>query len=430
MENGWYIYTICIVLLIFLSSFFSSAETAITSLNVIRIKSLAKLRNNKKSSKAKLVFKLVKDYNLTLTTILIGNTLVNLAIGTLSTILFVDSFKLGAIAPILSTLISAVFVLIIGEIIPKSLAKIYPEKVALNYAYILYTLNIIVYPLTFVLKLFEIKSKTPTSSEQELIELVNIIEREGVLEKAERDLIESAIKFDEKSVFQAMQPKHRIKYIFDNTPATLIKEIYLKEKYSRIPVLNNLTGQVMGILNIKDYITEMLKNNNEAPQLKLLISEPLYISKRTKLNYALELLQAERTHIAIVCNNKEKKDFSGIITLEDILEELVGEIYDESDKIGLIQEVGTHKFLVDGNANLELLFKKYLKTKMPVIKSDTPVTVLEWYKMKTKEKTIRKTSPGFKFRNYMFKVEKLKKKNHIIFKIEILTNKKVKNDWE
>lgn len=428
MHSNWYVYTIIIILLIMLSGFYSSAETSLTSLNVIRIKSIAKLRSGKKKTRARIVFNLVKHYNLTLTTILVGNTIVNLVIGTLSTILFVDSLQLGDIAPVVSTIVSAVLVLIFGEIFPKSFAKMYPEKVALAYAYPLYVLNFIFYPLTIIFKLFELKNKAPTSSEQELIELVSIIEREGVLEKGERDLIESAITFDEKSIQRAMQPKARVRYIFSDTPSKVIKEIYLKETYSRIPVVDNKTGEVIGILNIKDYITEMLQNKN--PHLKELITEPLYLSKRTKLDQALELLQSERTHIAIVCNNKEKRDFSGIVTLEDILEELVGEIYDESDKIGLVQEVGTYKFLVDGRTNLDVLFRFYLKSKPPMLTRS--ISVEEWYRFKTKNqsKPIKKTSPGFKYRNYRFEVEKIKKKGQIIFKVEVLTKVSLKNEWD
>lgn len=424
MESNWYVYTILIVILLFLSSFYSSAETSLTSLNVIRIKSIGKLRS-KKNHRVNIIFKLVKNYNTTLTTILIGNTLVNIAIGTLSTILFMDNFKLPtSYGPIISTLISAAIVLIIGEIIPKSIAKLHPETVALNYAYILYFLNIIFYPFTFIIKLFQIKSNKPTSSEQELIELISIIEREGVIEKAERDLIESAIKFDEKSVFQAMHPKSKIKYIYDDTSAKTIKQLYLEEKYSRLPILDHNNGSVIGILNVKEFIIQMLEN--EHPDLLKLMLPPIFISKRAKLNEALELLQGERMHLAIVCNNKEKKDFNGIITLEDVLEELVGEIYDETDEIGLIQEVGTHKFLVDGSSKLEVLFKRYLKKKPP---NSNNQTVQEWYMMKIKEKKIRKNSPVFKFRNFSFKVIKIKK-NVAVFEVEVFTNKKIKNEWE
>lgn len=433
MTSSWYIYLIVILLLTICSAFSSAAETAITSLNFVRIKSLAKVKNNKKKKRARIVFKLVKNYNSTLTTILIFNTVVNLIIGTLSTLLFVNGFKLGHIAPIIATIVSTVLVLIFGEILPKSIAKIYSEKIALRFAYLLYGMMILFYPLTMIFKLLQVKSKTPTSSEQELIELISIIEREGVLEKGERDLIESAIKFDEKSVYQAMQPKQRIRYIYNDTAANVIKDIYLKEKYSRIPVLDSATEQVIGILNIKDYIAEMLKN--QKPDLNTLISEPIYLSRRTKLNQALEILQSERTHIAIVCTNKEKKDFNGIVTLEDILEELVGEIYDETDKIGLVQEVGTYKFLVDGRTNLDVLFKRYLKSSPPAVKQT--MTVEEWYRLKTKNKTktIKKNSPMIKYRHYTFQVDKIRKmkkktQQTIIFKVEILTNKKLKNEWD
>ncbi|MDQ7982821.1 MAG: hemolysin family protein [Spiroplasma sp.] len=432
MEASWYIYIIIILLLTVCSGFSSASETAITSLNFVRIKSLAKVKNNKKKKRARMVFKLVKNYNSTLTTILIFNTVVNLVIGTLSTMLFVNGFQLGNIAPIIATLVSTLLVLIFGEILPKSIAKLYPEKIALNLAYPLYVLIILFYPLTMIFKLLQVKSKAPTSSEQELIELVSIIEREGVLEKGERDLIESAIKFDEKTVYQAMQPKQRIRYIYHDTPASVIKDIYLKEKYSRIPVLDSKTEEVIGILNIKDYIAEMLQN--QKPDLSALISEPIFLSKRMKLNQALEILQAERTHIAIVCINKEKKDFNGIVTLEDILEELVGEIYDETDKIGLVQEVGTYKFLVDGRTNVDVLFKRYLKSTPPALKQS--MTVEEWYRLRTKNKTktLKKNSPLIKYRHFTFqvdKIKKLKKKGQIIiFKVEILTNKKLKNEWD
>ncbi|WP_339046382.1 hemolysin family protein [Spiroplasma endosymbiont of Colias croceus] len=412
------------LVLLFLSGFYSSAETSLTSLNVIRIKSIGKLRS-KKSRRANIVFKLVKNYNVTLTTILLGNTVINVGIGTLSTILFIDSFHVSpTYGPLISTLVSAIVVLIIGEIIPKSVAKLHPETIALNYAYILYILNIIFYPITFIVTLFQFKSKKPTSSEQELIELISIIEREGVLEKAERDLIESAIKFDEKSVFQAMHPKSKIKYIYDDTPPKVIKHLYLEEKYSRIPVLDHVNQNVIGILNIKEFIINMLENEN--PDLLQLMLPAIFISKRTKLNEALEILQTERMHMAIVCNNKDKKDFNGIITLEDILEELVGEIYDETDEIGLIQEIGTHKFRVDGSLKLEVLFKRYLKRKPPNYNKQT---VQEWYMFKTKVKKVRKNSPLLKFRNFSFKVIKVRKE-FAVFEVEIFTNKKIKNKWE
>lgn len=423
MESNWYIYTIMLLMLLILSSFYSSAETSLTSLNVIRIKSIGKLRS-KKSNRANIVFKLVKNYNTTLTTILIGNTIINIGIGTLSTIVFIEFFQLSTYGPLISTFVLAIVVLIIGEIIPKSIAKLYPEMVALNYAYILYTLNIIFFPLTFIVKMFQFKSKNPTSSEQELIELISVIEREGVIEKAERDLIESAIKFDEKSVFEAMHPRSKIKFIYDNTSAKNIKQLYLEEKYSRIPVLDHITGNVIGVLNIKEYIISMLETEN--PDLYKAMLPTIFISKRAKLNEALELLQSERMHLAIVCNNKEKKDFSGIITLEDILEELVGEIYDETDEIGLIQEVGTHKFRVDGSSKLEVLFKRYLKKKPP---NNNNQTVQAWYMLKTKIKKVRKNSPEFKFRNFSFKVVKVKKEI-AVFEVEIFTNKKIKNEWE
>lgn len=424
MESNWYIYLIILLLLLLLSSFFSSAETALTSLNVIRIKAIGKLRS-KKNHRVNVVFKLVKNYNVTLTTVLLGNTVINVGIGTLSTIIFIDSFHISnTYGPLISTLVSAIVVLTIGEIIPKSIAKLHPETIALNYAYILYTLNIIFYPITFFVTLFQFKSKKPTSSEQELIELISIIEREGVLEKAERDLIESAIKFDEKSVFQAMHPKSKIKYIYDNTPSKVIKHLYLEEKYSRIPVLDHLNENVIGILNIKEFIINMLENEN--PDLLKLMLPAIFISKRAKLNEALEILQTERMHMAIVCNNKDKKDFSGIITLEDILEELVGEIYDETDEIGLVQEIGTHKFRVDGSAKLEVLFKRYLKRK-PL--NNSKQTIQEWYMFKTKIKKIRKNSPILKFRNFSFKVIKVRK-DSAVFEVEILTNKKIKNKWE
>ncbi|WP_425376663.1 hemolysin family protein [Spiroplasma endosymbiont of Aleiodes alternator] len=424
MGSNWYIYLILLLVLLFLSGFYSSAETSLTSLNVIRIKSIGKLRS-KKSRRANIVFKLVKNYNVTLTTILLGNTVINVGIGTLSTILFIDSFHVSpTYGPLISTLVSAIVVLIIGEIIPKSVAKLHPETIALNYAYILYILNIIFYPITFIVTLFQFKSKKPTSSEQELIELISIIEREGVLEKAERDLIESAIKFDEKSVFQAMHPKSKIKYIYDDTPPKVIKHLYLEEKYSRIPVLDHVNQNVIGILNIKEFIINMLENEN--PDLLQLMLPAIFISKRTKLNEALEILQTERMHMAIVCNNKDKKDFNGIITLEDILEELVGEIYDETDEIGLIQEIGTHKFRVDGSSKLEVLFKRCLKRKPPNYNKQT---VQEWYMFKTKVKKVRKNSPLLKFRNFSFKVIKVRKE-FAVFEVEIFTNKKIKNKWE
>lgn len=404
-----------IIILVFFSAVFSAIETAITSINVIRIKNLAK-SHSKAAKKARRVYRLIKDFNTTLTTLLVANNLVNIALTTILTYFFDNQLGLPPKWSLLISILFSLFIILIfGEILPKNLARLSPEKIAVFFAYPTLFVKILFYPFAYIFSKLRPKNSIPLSTEQELLELISTIESEGVLERAESELITSAITFDEKTIQQAMQSRDKILVIYDDTTISELKHIYQTERYTRLPVVNRKTGKIAGIVNVKDVIIQTFAGHKI--RLSDVLQKPLFMAKQTNLSEALEEMQKTKIHLAIVTSNKNAGDFLGIITLEDILEELVGEIYDEHDEIGNVQEIGHHKFQVNGKVFLNELFTKHLKDKPPETKSRT---LLEWYCEISEIKEVNNSSSPFQYNNYLFSVNKVKKGN-IIFDVEILT---------
>ncbi|OCN04538.1 transporter [Erysipelotrichaceae bacterium MTC7] len=358
MDPQQIIILISLVALIALSAMFSSSETAYSSVNVIRLKNMAKEGNKK----AELAYKVHKNYTSAITSILIGNNIVNILATSLATMLFTDLFGNSGVA--FATIVMTIVVLVFGEITPKIIASSHPEKVAMRFARPLSLLIAIFKPISFIavkaqLRWDEDEEKKVTATEDELLEIVSTIEQEGVLVQEERELIESVIEFDDTAIKDVMVPRDDVIWIYDNAKTDELKEMILTHKLSRFPVISHKTLNVVGVLRVRDVFEAMVARKKIS--IPKLMSEPLFISQRKKLPQILESIQKNRVHMAIVTESAKIDNFVGIVTLEDILEELVGEIYDEYDLLpDHVVEIGHHTFEVEGKVNLAHFFDEYL----------------------------------------------------------------------
>lgn len=414
---------IVLVILLILSGFFSSIETAFSSVNTIRIKQYAKSSKKKVSRKAKLVLKLQENYAILISTILVGNNIVNLSSASLATYLFSTLFKMGESGVLLATVVMTVLVIIFGEIVPKTLARVWPEKFAMFACYPINVLVVVLKPITALFGKFDEKmeelvdeEEKVTATEEELIDIVEKIEKEGVLEHQESELIQSAITFDSKSVRNVMTNKEDVKYVYVDDSFEKIANFFQYYQYSRVPVYDKEQDLIVGVINQKDvyscYVKEEKKNARE------LMVDTIYVSHRRLIPYALEIVQKNKSHLAIVVDNIKDKHFLGIITLEDILEELVGEIYDEYDDTPAnVFEIGNHLYHVNGRVKLDDLFDNYLTdTDFPHTKSKN---VKEWIK----EIVIDvKINMELYYDNLKMVILEVKDENVELVEIEVLTD--------
>ena len=318
-----------LIVLVLCSAFFSAAETAFSSLNRVRRRLMAEDGN----AKAKKALALVEQYDRLLTTILIGNNVVNIAAASIATILFTR--LLGDNGPAVSTLVLTLVVLIFGEITPKSMAKEYPESFACAVAPVLRALTVICTPLNAAFsgwkKLIHHFLKQPDSAamtEDELIGLVEEAEDDGILDENESDLIRSAIEFDDVEVEAILTHRVDLRAAADTDTADHLMEIFVDSGYSRIPIYHETIDNIIGVVLEKDFYQSYIQGRREiAPLIK-----PIeYTTESTKISALLSKLQTRQSHMAVVID--EYGGTQGIVTMEDILEELVGEIWDEHDDV-------------------------------------------------------------------------------------------------
>jgi len=400
---------IILTILVAISAVCSATETAISSINVIRVKSLAKKGNKR----AKRLYKLTNRYSEALSTILIFNNIVNTASASIMTYLI--SSKVGASGVVYATILMTIIILIFGEITPKIIGKEYSLKLSLRMAPILLFFIFILKPINFLVikmeSLIKGKKKKITATEEELLEIVQTIEFEGVLEQDESELIQNAALFDDKRVKDIMVYKEDVVFLYDDASVDTIKNLIIKEKYSRIPVLNRSTNKVIGIIHEGDLIDNFLEGKSIS--IKTLLKDAIYLTKNRRLSFALEKIQKTRMHMAIVIDNNEDHNFLGIVTLEDILEELVGEIYDEYDDLPKnVLKIGLHTFQIDPNISVSDFFEEYLENvKMPNIKSKTFVGWLNELNINLKKRK------EFTYENIKIKI--LEVNDNVPLKLEI-----------
>ena len=331
-----------------LSAFFSSSETAITSFNRMRLKNKAE-DGDKKATKA---LEIASNFDKTLSSILIGNTVVNLATTSIVTVLFIDLF--GQSGPILATIFISVIILIFGEILPKSYAKEQADKLILKISSVLSIFIKILYPITVIFlwlrKLINKFLNNNSDSEESITEdelkcMIDEIEHQGGLEKDESELVQMALDFDEITVEEILTPRVDIIAVEKNEDIQSIQKVLISEKFSRIPVYDKTIDNIIGILLEREFFKNMVLYNNFKMEDNL--QKPLFVPQWLKISDVLKELQRHKTHIAIVTD-----EHGG--TMEDVLEELVGEIWDEYDEVEQnIIKIDNSTFEVEGSMNVK-----------------------------------------------------------------------------
>ena len=350
MSNGL---IITLVILVALSAFFSSTETAFSSVNKIKIKNLAN-NGNKKAAK---VYKIIENYSTFLSTILVGNNIVNITGSSLATVLFINLFgqEIGATY---STIVMTIVVLIFGEIIPKALAKERPEAFSLAVVNIISALMIILKPINFiferfknfVIRFFKVQKVDESYSSEEFITIVEEAQKGGEMDDHEADLLTNAIEFNDLDVKDIMTPRVDVVAISVDTDYEQILEVYRQSGYSRLPVYGSSIDDIIGVLHEKDFYHIYYAKTKKS--LKQALKQVIYTTPYIKISSLLRQLQANKTHFAIVID--EYGGTSGIVTMEDILEELVGEIYDEHDEIEeYYKKIDDNTYLVKGDCNID-----------------------------------------------------------------------------
>ena len=346
-------YTVIIAVLVMLSAYFSATETAFSSLNKTRLKTMAENGNKK----AEITLGLAENYEKLLSTILIGNNIVNIGASALGTLLFVELFngdqELGAT---ISTIVLTVVVLIFGEITPKNIAKNNPEKFAMFSTPAIRILIVALTPINFIFslwnkfvsKVFKTEDNSKMSQE-ELLMLVEEVEQEGSLDTDEGELIRNAIEFSEREAVDILTHRVDLEGFAEGTEKSEIAKLFSETQFSRLLVYNESVDDIIGFIHLKDFLTP---DGITEKEIKDIMAKPAFIQKSEKVNDILKILQQKKTHIAVVID--EYGGTLGIITMEDILEELVGEIWDEHDEVVLdFENLGSNIYRVDCSANVE-----------------------------------------------------------------------------
>ena len=346
---------IIIVVCVILSAYFSATETAFSTFNRIRIKNMAE-KGNKKAS---LVLKLADNYDSLISTILIGNNIVNILASAMATLLFAKLIANQDLAATASTAVLTVVILVFGEISPKTMAKNSPESFVLFSAPIINFLCIILTPFNLIFKgwqkllakLFK-KEDDQGMTEEELISIIEEAEEEGDIDKEESDLIKSAIEFGDLEVGDIFTPRIDVTGLPSDAGKEVVAKTFAESGYSRLPVYEGDIDNIIGILYYKDFYTTAYKTNVSIDEI---IKPVIFVAKTQPVNELMKELQEKQLHMAVVTD--EFGSTAGIVTLEDILEEIVGEIWDEHDEIvEEIKELGDKEYMVSGKANTEKLF--------------------------------------------------------------------------
>ncbi len=343
-----------IMILVMCSAFFSGTETAFSSVSKIRIRNKAE-NGDKRAKKALYV---AENYDKALSTILVGNNVVNIAASALSTILFV-SFLGDAMGTVVSTVVLTLVVLVCGEVLPKNLAIENNEKICLSAAPVLIFLMVIFTPLTFLLlRLSKLvtnvsgknREASPTVTEDELKFIVESIEEEGVLEEQESELVQSALDFDEKTAYDILTPRVDMTALSVDCDVNDARDTILRERYSRIPVYKDNIDNIIGILHTRDFLEALLRN--ETPDISRMIQPAYYIYRSKKLSSLLADFRHRKLHIAVVTD--DYGGTLGIVTMEDLLEQLVGDIWDEDEEVEhKYKKLGENEYEISGDMNID-----------------------------------------------------------------------------
>lgn len=345
---------IILIVLIFLSGLFSATETAFSSLNPAKLKYLID-SGNKKAEKT---LKRYENFEKSLVTILIGNNIVNLLSASLATILFLKFFS-EDIGVTLSTVVMTTLVLIFGEITPKSIAKEIPEGFAIAVTPFLSFVTVVTYPLVVLFysiqlvmrKIFNIKKEQIT--EEELITYIQEVEKEGTINANERDLIQKVLDFDSMKVLDILTPRVDIVACDISDTIEDLQDAFESTGHSRLPIYEKDLDHIIGVLHYKDFMYSVLTRNKS---VKSMMKPPIFVTEYMRVVDLMHMLKTKKEHIAIV--KDEYGGTEGLVSLEDILEEIVGEIWDEHDEIKKdIQHLEDDTYLIKGSADMDEVTK-------------------------------------------------------------------------
>lgn len=321
---------IIIIVLLLLSGYFSASETALSSASRIRLKSLT-AGGDKRAVRT---LAMIEDFDKTLTTILVGNNIVNIASSSLATVMFTELFGSAGVGA--ATVVMTVLVLIFGEVLPKSIAKENAEPVSLVFSGPLSVLARVLTPVTWLFsqlkkglsRLMRTSGQQPSVTEDELKFIIDESEEQGVLEEQESDLVKSALEFDDIEVSRILVPRVNVVAVEVNQSIEDIRNVFMEEMYTRMPVYEKNIDNIIGVINEKDFLRLLVEGSDSVQDI---LTETMYISDRKLISEVLRDMQKSKVHMAIVLD--QYGGTQGIVTMEDIIEELVGEIYDENDEI-------------------------------------------------------------------------------------------------
>lgn len=403
MQTIWILWAFLIICII-LSAVFSSSETALSTVNRIRLKSDAQ-QGNKKAGR---VLRLYQNYNRSLTGILIGNNLVNIMASTVGTVIFTSYF--GSAGPGVATVFLTLVLLIFGEVMPKSYAKDHADKLTRQFSGFLHSVIFIFTPFIFffdglkkLMEKFSKKDSAPSVTEQELKVMIHEIEDEGVLEDREGELVRSALDFDETTVDEAMTPRVDIVSIEKNADVEEIKHVFFEYHYSRLPVYEKDVDNIVGILYEKDFFKAYLQKTPFS--VESLMQTAMFVPPQMKISELLKKIQAANVHMAIVVDSYGGVE--GMITLEDIVEELVGEIYDEYDVVSPeVQKISPDTYRVRADMGVDDMMEKIGYT--PKNLESESNTVGGW--LLENFGKVPKVGNSFEFENLVIKVTQMKGK--------------------
>lgn len=353
MDNSDLGKIILVVVMMVLSALFSSTETAYSSVNKLRLKNYAS-QGNKKAARA---LKLANKFDDVLTAVLIGNNIVNIATSSVSTVIFINI--IGSNGAAVSTVVVTILVLIFCEVLPKSYAKRNAEKLALLFAAPLAFLVVLFKPFVVMLNgLSSLISKggdeSPSVTEDELKYMIDEIEEQGVIEEQESELVKSALEFDEITVNEILIPRVKIVGVEIGMSLEEIQELFITEMYSRMPVYEKSLDDIVGMITNKAFFKMLIDGGTD---IRDIIQDVTHIADTKLISETMRDMQRSKVHLAVVTD--QYGGTKGIVTLEDIIEELVGDIYDEADEIvSLIKTIAPDKYEVDGDMSISRLLEQ------------------------------------------------------------------------
>jgi len=364
---------IAMLVLLIISAFFSMTEMAYSSVGKLRVKTLVE----KDVSGSKKALWIVEHFDRTLTTLLVGNNLANIALATVSVMLFTGIFSSMAnadtIASIMNTVVMTIVILIFGEILPKSIAKTHTETICLKISSFIYFVIKIMTPITYPFLLLnrKVMAKVENANkisvtESDLETIIDTMEEEGSIDGEEADMLQKVLDLSEITVEEIMTPRVDMIAIDVDENIEEVTDKFFKSKFSRIPVYDDSIDNIIGVLSERDFYTKLIKK--QSVNLRRLVRKPIFVPTSTKVDALIELLQAQNSHLAFVVD--EYGGLDGIVTMEDALEELVGEIYDEHDQIeDNITKIDDINYIVNADYDLEDLFEDLELGEAPISES-------------------------------------------------------------